>query len=37
MHAHVGMVLALHGAERIPEYDPSKVKRWGRRKLARDR
>jgi hypothetical protein len=36
MHAHVGMMLALHGAKPIPEYDPSKTKRWGRRKLKRD-
>ena len=36
MHAHVGMMLALHGAKPIPEYDPSKTKHWGRRKLKRD-
>jgi hypothetical protein len=36
MHAHVGMMLALHGAKPIPEYDPAKVKNWGRRKLKRD-
>ena len=24
MHAHVGMMLALHGAKPIPEYDSSK-------------
>jgi hypothetical protein len=36
MHAHVGMMLALHGAKPIPEYDPSKEKHWGRRKLKRD-
>jgi len=36
MHAHVGMLLALHGAKPIPEYDPSKVKHWGRRKLKWD-
>jgi hypothetical protein len=36
MHAHVGMMLALHGAKPIPEYDPSKAKHWGRRKLKRD-
>jgi hypothetical protein len=36
MHAHVGMMLALHGAKPIPEYNPSKVKHWGRRKLKRD-
>jgi hypothetical protein len=35
MHAHVGM-LALHGAKTIPEYNPSKEKHWGRRKLKRD-
>jgi hypothetical protein len=37
MHAHVGMMLALHGAKPIPEYNPSKVKHWNRRMLARDR
>jgi hypothetical protein len=37
MHAHVGMMLALQGAKPIPEYNPSKVKHWDRRKLARDR
>ena len=26
MHAHVGMMLALHGAKPIPEYDSSKEK-----------
>jgi hypothetical protein len=36
MHAHVGMMLALHGAKPIPEYDSSKEKDWGRRKLKRD-
>jgi hypothetical protein len=36
MHAHVGMMLALHGAKPIPEYNPSKVKHWGRRRLKRD-
>ena len=36
MHAHVGMMLALHGAKPIPEYDSSKEKHWGRRKLKRD-
>ena len=36
MHAHVGMMLALHGAKPIPEYNPAKVKNWGRRKLRRD-
>jgi hypothetical protein len=36
MHAHVGMMLALHGAKPIPEYNPAKVKHWGRRKLKRD-
>jgi hypothetical protein len=36
MHAHVGMMLALHGAKPIPEFDPSKERHWGRRKLARD-
>jgi hypothetical protein len=30
------MMLALHGAKPIPEYDPSKEKHWGRRKLKRD-
>ncbi len=25
-HAHVGMMLALHGAKPIPEYDSSKEK-----------
>jgi hypothetical protein len=29
MHAHVGMMLALHGAKPIPEYDSSKEKHWG--------
>jgi hypothetical protein len=37
LHARVGMMLALHGAKPVPEHDPSKVKHWGRRKLARDR
>jgi hypothetical protein len=36
MHAHVGMMLALHGVKPIPESNPSKEKRWGRRKLKRD-
>ena len=36
MHARVGMMLALHGAKPIPEYDSSKEKHWGRRKLKRD-
>jgi hypothetical protein len=36
MHAHVGMMLALHGAKPLPEYNPAKVKNWGRRKLKRD-
>jgi hypothetical protein len=36
MHAHVGMMLALHGAKPIPEYDSSKERHWGRRKLKRD-
>lgn len=36
LHAHVGMMQALHGAKPIPEYNPSKVKHWGRRKLKRD-
>jgi hypothetical protein len=36
MHAHVGMMLALHGAKPIPEYDSSKEKHWGRRRLKRD-
>jgi hypothetical protein len=29
MHAHIGMILALHGAKPIPEYDSSKERRWG--------
>jgi hypothetical protein len=33
---HIGMLLALHGAKPIPEYNPSKEKHWGRRKLKRD-
>jgi hypothetical protein len=36
MHAHVGMMLALHGAKPIPEYSAAKEKHWGRRKLKRD-
>jgi hypothetical protein len=36
MHARVGMMLALHGAKPIPEYDSSKEKHWGKRKLKRD-
>ena len=36
MHAHIGMMLALHGAKPIPEYDSSKERHWGRRKLKRD-
>jgi hypothetical protein len=36
MHAHIGMMLALHGAKPIPEYDSSKEKHWGKRKLKRD-
>jgi hypothetical protein len=35
-HAHIGMMLALHSAKPIPEYDSSKVKHRGRRKLKRD-
>jgi hypothetical protein len=30
------MMLALHAAKPIPEYNPAKVKNWGRRKLKRD-
>jgi hypothetical protein len=30
------MMLALHGAKPIPEYNPSKEKHWGRRKLKRN-
>ena len=30
-----GMLLALHGAKPIPEYNPSKEKHWGQRKRAR--
>jgi len=47
MHAHVGMMLALsgeftggeitRGAKPIPEYDSSRERRWGRRKLAKNR
>jgi len=29
MHAHVGMMLALHGAKPIPEHNPSKEKALG--------
>jgi hypothetical protein len=29
MHAHVGMMLTLHGAKPIPEYDSSKEKHGG--------
>jgi len=36
MHAHFGMMLALHGAKPIPEYDSSKERHWGKRKLKRD-
>ena len=36
MHAHVGMMLALHGAKPIPEHNPSKEKHWGQRKIKRD-
>jgi hypothetical protein len=36
MHAHVGMMLALHGAKPIPEDDSSKEKHWGKQKLKRD-
>jgi hypothetical protein len=36
MHALVGMMLALHSAEPIPEYESSKRKALGRRKLKRD-
>jgi hypothetical protein len=36
MHAHVGMMRALHGAKPIPEYSSLKVKHLGKRKLARD-
>src|SRR6266850_5474823 len=36
MHAHVGMMLALHGAKPIPEYDSSREKHWGKLKLKRD-
>ncbi len=47
MHAHVGMMLALsgeftggeitRGAKPIPEYDSSRERRWGWRKLAKNR
>jgi hypothetical protein len=30
-----GMMLALHGAKPIPEYNPSTEKHWGRLKLKR--
>jgi hypothetical protein len=33
---HISMMLALHGAKPIPEYDASKVKHWERHKLKRD-
>jgi hypothetical protein len=36
IHAHVGLMLALHGVMPIPEYDASNVKPWGPRKLKRD-
>jgi len=36
MHAHIGMMLALHGAKPIPEYDPTKTTHWGKRKLKRN-
>jgi hypothetical protein len=36
MHAHVGMMLALHGAKSIPVARSAKA-HWGKRKLARDR
>ncbi len=36
MHANVGVHQAVHGLKPIPEYDSSKEKHWGRRKLARD-
>jgi hypothetical protein len=35
MHAHVGMMLALHSAKPIPEATPLKT-HWGKRKLKRD-
>jgi hypothetical protein len=36
MHAPIGRMPALHGAKPIPEYDSSKERHWGRRKLKRD-
>jgi hypothetical protein len=36
MHTCVGMMRALHGAKPIPEYDSSKERHWGKRKLKRD-
>jgi hypothetical protein len=36
MYAHVGMMLALHGAKPIPEARPAKT-HWGKRKQKRDR
>jgi len=36
MHAHVGMMLALHGASRFRNTIRRKRWHWGRRKLKRD-
>jgi hypothetical protein len=36
MHAHVGVMLALHGAKPIPDAQPAKT-HWGKRKLSRNR
>jgi hypothetical protein len=36
MHAHAGMMLALHGGKPIPEYDSSKERHWRKRKLKSD-
>lgn len=37
LHANAGIARVVYGPPRIPEPDPSKEKKWGRRKLAPER
>jgi hypothetical protein len=36
MHANAGIARVVNGPPKIPEPDPSKEHRWGRRRLRRD-
>lgn len=37
LHANTGIARVVYGEPQIPEPDPSKEKKWGRRKLVRER